>query len=79
MDYVFNFFMIIFIWNIRGLNDFFKQKEFRVFLLKNKIDIFGCLEIRVKYYKDKKIIIRIDSMEYCCNYEYVYNGRIWLM
>lgn len=60
------------------VNDPSKQKELKAFLLRIKIDIFSCLEVRVKQHKAKKIIAKITDMDYC-NYEHAYNGRIYLM
>lgn len=40
--------MIFGSWNIRGLNKPFKQKEFKSFLLTNKVVLMGCLETKVR-------------------------------
>ncbi|XP_019242537.1 PREDICTED: uncharacterized protein LOC109222666, partial [Nicotiana attenuata] len=72
--------MIICTWNIRGLNKPHKQKELRIFLQKNKIDILGCLEIRVKEKKAKNILYKVTKdWGYCHNYTEAENGRIWLV
>ncbi|XP_070046216.1 uncharacterized protein [Nicotiana tomentosiformis] len=72
--------MIIAIWNIRGLNKPFKQKEFKLFLNKNKVDLIGCIETRVKEPKSKIILNKIvPGWEACYNYPNAVNGRIWLL
>ncbi|XP_075108929.1 uncharacterized protein LOC142180761 [Nicotiana tabacum] len=72
--------MIISTWNIRGLNKPYKQKELKNFLQKNKIDILGCLETRVKEKKAKKILYKAaKDWGYCCNYTKAENGRIWVL
>ncbi|XP_075076803.1 uncharacterized protein LOC142163419 [Nicotiana tabacum] len=66
-------------WNIRGMNKPYKQKELRFFRQKNKIDIFGCLETRVKERRAKSIVTKVDrDWGYCCNYTKAIKGRIWL-
>lgn len=47
--------MIFCSWNIRGLNQPYKQKELRFFFLKNSIDLLGCLETKIKQGKAEKI------------------------
>lgn len=47
--------MIIAAWNIRRLKKVFKQKELKLFLNKNKIDLIGCIETKVKEPKSKNI------------------------
>lgn len=46
--------MIIVTWNIRGLNQAHKQKEVKTFLAKNKIDVMGSIETRVKNIRLRK-------------------------
>lgn len=47
---------------------------------KNKIDLMGCLETRVKEQKSKKIIANVArDWRVVCNYPHERNGRIWLM
>lgn len=72
--------MIVSTWNIRGLNKPLKQKEIRAYLLKNKVDICGILETRVKKGNSKNIFRRIAcDWDYCFNNEHAYNGRIWMI
>ncbi|XP_019248742.1 PREDICTED: uncharacterized protein LOC109228008 [Nicotiana attenuata] len=72
--------MIISTWNIRGLNKPYKQKELRNFLQKNKVDILGCLETRVKEKKAKNILQKVaKDWRYCCNYSKGENGRICIL
>lgn len=72
--------MIVVTWNIRGLNKAHKQKELKNFLLKNKVDILGCIETRVKEPKAHTIINKIaKGWKYHLNYPMATNGRIWLL
>lgn len=67
-------------WNVRGLNKPHKQKEFRHFLRKYKVDVIGCLETRVKERKDARIMNQVArDWSACCNYNAHPNGRIWLL
>ncbi|XP_060183587.1 uncharacterized protein LOC132613540 [Lycium barbarum] len=71
--------MIISTWNIRGLNQPLKQKELKLFLQKNKIELFGCLETRVRENKAQNILSKVSSgWSTMCNYPMAPNGRIWL-
>lgn len=71
--------MNIFTWSVRGLNKPFKQKEVILFLNKNKIDVFGCLETRVRAVKAKGILLNFDKNWYHANnYPYSENGIVWL-
>lgn len=72
--------MIIATWSIRRLNQPLKQKKIKLFLIKHKINIFGCLENRVKKNKASNIMKNIvEGWNTCCNYPKVPNGRIWLL
>ncbi|KAH0707403.1 hypothetical protein KY290_011959 [Solanum tuberosum] len=72
--------MIIATWNVRGLNLPHKQKEVKLFLAKNKVEVFGCLETKVKAPKAQRIIHKLArDWQACHNYTETPNGRIWLM
>lgn len=72
--------MIICIWNIRGLNQTFEQKELTLFLAKNKVDCFGCVETKFKMRKAKKILDFVaKDWNSCCNYFHTEYRRLWLM
>lgn len=47
------------IWNVRGCNKLFKQKEVKTFLLKNKVDVCALLETRVKSHNFSKVSKKI--------------------
>lgn len=69
--------MIICSWNISKLNKVFKQKEFKLFLVKNKIDLVGCFETRVKTNKVNHIQSKLGvGWSFVTNYNYASNGRI---
>ncbi|XP_019254004.1 PREDICTED: uncharacterized protein LOC109232713 [Nicotiana attenuata] len=72
--------MIVCTWNIRGLNKLSKQKELKLFLERQKVDLMGCVETRVKEGKANKILQKVArGWKYCCNYNTAVNGRIWLL
>ncbi|XP_075088537.1 uncharacterized protein LOC142170507 [Nicotiana tabacum] len=71
--------MIIVSWNIRELNKFYKQREFKKFLLLNKVDLIACLETRVKQQSAKEIQRKVGvDWKFTDNYAYAPNGRIWI-
>lgn len=71
--------MIFCSWNIMGLNKPFKQKEFKNFLLKNKVYLVGCLETKVRQQNVTKVIRKFGA-DWCFYFDYSQapNGRIWL-
>lgn len=70
--------MIVFTWNIRGLNQGHKQKEIKLFLTKNKVDIFWML--RLKEDKTDRIKRKIaQGWASTHNYTKEANGRIWVL
>lgn len=72
--------MIISTWNIRGINQPLKQKELRHFLQKNKVDVMGVVETRVKVHKTGNILQKmVPDWKHCLNYPMAYNGRVWLL
>ncbi|KAH0773588.1 hypothetical protein KY290_010725 [Solanum tuberosum] len=72
--------MIISTWNIRGLNQPLKKKELRHFLKKNKVDVIGVVETRVKVHKAGNILQKmVTDWKHCLNYPMAYNGRVWLL
>ncbi|XP_074271470.1 uncharacterized protein LOC141595405 [Silene latifolia] len=70
--------MIISSWNIRGLNDPIKQQEIKGYLIKNKVEVFGLLETRVKINNFAAIIRNFPFYSVINNYSHHYNGRIWV-
>ncbi|XP_074271449.1 uncharacterized protein LOC141595384 [Silene latifolia] len=70
--------MILSSWNIRGFNDPIKQHEVRGYLSRNKVEVFGLLETRVKEYNFAAISRTFSSYLVLNNYPYHYNGRIWV-
>ncbi|KAK4353282.1 hypothetical protein RND71_028800 [Anisodus tanguticus] len=72
--------MIISTRNIRGLNKDHKQKKVKLFLAKNKIEVFRCVETRVREQRSKKILKKMtQGWNSCCNYASAPNGRIWII
>ncbi|XP_060187475.1 uncharacterized protein LOC132616812 [Lycium barbarum] len=58
----------------------FKQRELKEFLKKNKVDLLGCYETKVKQNKASKVQQCFGSgWTYTCNYGSAVNGRIWVM
>ncbi|XP_074315382.1 uncharacterized protein LOC141651576 [Silene latifolia] len=70
--------MIISSWNIRGFNDPIKQQEVRGYLSRNKVEVFGLFETRVKQTNFATIIRTFPSYSVLNNYTHHYNGRIWV-
>nr|XP_016495957.1 PREDICTED: uncharacterized protein LOC107814971 [Nicotiana tabacum] len=69
--------MIFGSWNIRGLNKPYKQKEFKSFLLTNKVALLGCLETKVKTRRAGKIQRKLGAeWQVYCDYVGCPNGRI---
>ncbi|KAH0685970.1 hypothetical protein KY284_016523 [Solanum tuberosum] len=49
-------------------------------ILGNKIDIFGCLETRVKENKAHQVLKKVGRYwNYCYNYPHGVNGKVWLL
>lgn len=68
------------LWNIRGLNKPVKGQEVIGFLWRNKVEVMGVLEARVK--KNKAELIserRFRKYSKVWNYNSKYNGRIWII
>lgn len=66
-------------WNVRGCNKPFKQKEVKLFLKINKIDVAMLLETRVKKEKYQKVKEKMcRGWDSAHNYDSAVNGRIWL-
>ncbi|XP_074299196.1 uncharacterized protein LOC141630249 [Silene latifolia] len=70
--------MILSSWNIRGFNDPIKQHEVRGYLIRNKVEVFGLLETRVKENNFAAISRTFSSYLVLNNYPYHSNGRIWV-
>lgn len=72
--------MEIFGWNVRGLNDPAKHREVSSVFWKNKVDVFGILETRVKAHKADKLMNKcFRESSYFCNYTSHSNGHIMLV
>lgn len=72
--------MKLLIWNVRGCNKPFKQKEIRVLLNQNKVTVAALLETRVKNDKAQKCLEKIGrGWQYINNYEFAVNGRVWVL
>ncbi|KAK4733821.1 hypothetical protein R3W88_008082 [Solanum pinnatisectum] len=72
--------MIICSWNIRGISKPYKQKELMLFLKKSKIELFWCLETKVRERKAKPILMKFArECVYYCNHPHGENGRICLL
>lgn len=66
-------------WNVRGCNKPYKQKEIRIYLQRNKVDVAVLVETRVKQENSKKIVGKIcRGWEFVNNYSTAVNGRIWV-
>ncbi|XP_074342078.1 uncharacterized protein LOC141679483 [Apium graveolens] len=66
-------------WNVRGINKAPHQKELQNFIFVNKIDFMGVLETKVKVTNALGISKKINkNWRWLFNYDYHYNGRIWV-
>ena len=67
-------------WNVRGINKRYKQKEIKLLLLQNKINMAGLIETRVKE-KNRKTVLNgiVPGWKMINNYNVSPNGRIWLI
>lgn len=70
--------MIICSWNVIGLNKSFKQREFKSFLNKNKVDSIGCFETRVKKPKAPSIHKKFGMEWRFADRHFCPNDRIWI-
>jgi hypothetical protein len=71
--------MKILVWNVRGLNNPFKQREIRKMLRRLKISLFCLVETCVKF--DKADAIKeflVPGWDWFHNYSTHYLGRIWI-
>lgn len=61
----------------KQMNEIFKQKEIKLFLVKNKIDLLGFFETRVKTNKANHIQRKLGvGWSFVTNYNYTSNYRI---
>ncbi|XP_074305781.1 uncharacterized protein LOC141641002 [Silene latifolia] len=67
-------------WNVRGMNNENKQKDFRWFLHNNNVGVFGLLETRVRFPSINKVHQGIGS-EWAMvnNIDSHDGGRIWII
>lgn len=66
-------------WNIRELGTLIKQVEVRNLLVENKISVLGLLGTRVKAVNCEKVAKKVCDWNCANNYQYAYNGRIWIL
>ena len=72
--------MIMASWNIRGVNDPFKQRELCSLVLKNKICLLGLNETKVREENSKRISDALmQGWRARHNYQQHQNGRIWVL
>ncbi|XP_070023440.1 uncharacterized protein LOC142179626 [Nicotiana tabacum] len=71
--------MNIIVWNVRGMNKVYKQKELKKFIRENKVVLIADLENRVKETKAEGIIKKIfNNWRWTANYSQAPGGRIWI-
>ncbi|KAK4707488.1 hypothetical protein R3W88_032980 [Solanum pinnatisectum] len=67
-------------WNTKGINNLHKQKEIKLFLTENKVEITALLEHKIKEHKAGKVIQKIaQCWKWEANYEHTDKGRMWLL
>ena len=72
--------MIIGSWNIRGLNEPYKQDEVRSWVRVNRIFLFGLNETRVRPSSGSRITRSLmRGWKSINNYNHHSNGRIWIL
>ena len=72
--------MIVANWNVRGVNQPFKQRELRSLILKYKISLIGLNETRVQEDNYHHIASGLMPGWRCItNYGYHPNGRVWVL
>ncbi|GMJ03657.1 hypothetical protein HRI_004034900 [Hibiscus trionum] len=72
--------MIICTWNVRGMNIPLKQDEIVRRMYSLKVDFVCLLETRIKKISAQVIISgKFRGWNWLANYDYAYNGRIWLL
>lgn len=65
---------------LKGLNQPLKNKNLKLFLCQNKVDVIRCIETRVKENKAVNVLRKIGKQQsFCCNYSKAFNSRIWLL
>ncbi|XP_019244243.1 PREDICTED: uncharacterized protein LOC109224111 [Nicotiana attenuata] len=72
--------MKIVTWNVRGFNKVHKQKEMKIFLEKQKINLIAIVEHRVQNAKEKEVINKCaPGWSWCSNSKATERGRIWIL
>jgi hypothetical protein len=67
------------IWNVRGLNHPFKQKEVKSMIKVHNIGLICLIETRVKSHKANEIrTCIVPDWDYAYNYDQHFLGRIWI-
>ncbi|KAL9244394.1 hypothetical protein vseg_018174 [Gypsophila vaccaria] len=71
--------MIYGFWNVRGMNRRKKQVLINIFLLQNKVEVFGLLETKIKPENSNKVISSINNWSITTNSSSTSGGRIWVL
>ena len=67
-------------WNVRGVNEPYKQREVRSLIRRNNLSMLGLNETKVHSSKHQNILHSIcPSWRFLTNYNSHPNGRIWVM
>ncbi|KAK9723927.1 hypothetical protein RND81_05G034900 [Saponaria officinalis] len=67
-------------WNVRGLNRVAKQSKIKWFMNKNKVDLFGLLETKIRNSGLSGVVSTIgNNWSYCTNHSYHPYGRVWVL
>ncbi|XP_075077058.1 uncharacterized protein LOC142163812 [Nicotiana tabacum] len=71
--------MTFLVWNVRGINKRYKQKDLKLYLKNKYIKLSGLLETRVKETSINRVFKNIvPGWALQCNYQSAVNGKIWL-
>ncbi|XP_059315396.1 uncharacterized protein LOC132066006 [Lycium ferocissimum] len=67
-------------WNVRGLNQAYKQKELQVFVQRNKVGLLAIVEHRVHQKNAARVVKQVfPRWQWQHNYQVGGKGRIWVV
>ncbi|XP_019236893.1 PREDICTED: uncharacterized protein LOC109217117 [Nicotiana attenuata] len=67
-------------WNVRGVNEVYKQKEVKKFIVNNEVALIAILENRVKEDNASRVTQKYaTNWKWCANYAHSSKGRIWVI
>ncbi|KAH0776490.1 hypothetical protein KY290_007901 [Solanum tuberosum] len=68
------------IWNVRGINKWYKKKELKLYLRNKHIKLAALLETRVKDHKAPRVFANVfPGLKSLNKYSWVINGGVWMV